>query len=226
MTEISVMRAGPQDWAILRDLRLRALSDSPSAFASTYERERTLTDDEWRERLIRKGRVSLIAFWGDQPVGIAGGFVEYPGCAQVVSMWVVPDARGRGVGDALVDEVLRWARELDVAEVRLWVTGGNDVAERLYARHGFERNGQVQPLPSNPGIDEIGMRLVLSDSHHAALGQRQLERSSSSPPASGPASDVGDLAGPWLTANPYDIGFSPNSPITPVGKGSRATHDR
>jgi GNAT superfamily N-acetyltransferase len=162
LAEISIQRAGQEEWAVLRDLRLRALSDSPSAFASTYERERMLRDDEWRERLTRKGRVSLIAFLDDQPVGIAGGFVTDAGYAEVVSMWVGPDARGKGVGDALVAEVLRWAREQNVSEARLWVTRGNDVAERLYLRHGFEHNGEVQPLPSNPCVDEIGMRLALA----------------------------------------------------------------
>jgi GNAT superfamily N-acetyltransferase len=164
---LSIRRAGPEDWAVLRELRLNALSESPSAFGSTYESERMLTDAEWRERLTRQGRVSLIAFLGDLPVGIAGGFVEDAGYAHVVSMWVLPAARGRGVGDALVDEVLRWARQQGVSEARLWVTRGNEVAERLYARHGFDRNGEVQPLPSNPCVDEIGMRMVLADSHPA-----------------------------------------------------------
>jgi GNAT superfamily N-acetyltransferase len=167
LSQISVRRVGPEDWAVLRDLRLRALSDAPSAFASTYETERLLTDDQWRERLTRAGRVSLIAFVGDQPVGIAGGFVADAGYAEVVSMWVVPAARGRGVGDALVAEALRWAGEQNVPEARLWVTRRNDVAERLYVRHGFERNGDVRPLPSNPCADEIGMRVALTDAHHA-----------------------------------------------------------
>ena len=83
-------------------------------------------------------------------------------------MWVVPSARGSGVADALVDEVVRWARVQAAQEVRLWVTRGNDVAERLYSRHGFVRSGQVQPLPpSHPCVDEIGMRLALSDDHQA-----------------------------------------------------------
>ncbi|HET6918090.1 MAG TPA: GNAT family N-acetyltransferase [Jiangellaceae bacterium] len=167
MNDVSVRRIGPEDWMLLRDLRLRALSDSPAAFGSTYEGERPLTEADWRERLTRPGRLSLVALLGDQPAGIAGGHVEEAGHVEVVSMWVVPSARGRGVGDALVDEVLRWARELDVREVRLWVTRGNVVAERLYQRHGFERNGDVKPLPSNPCVDEVGMRLGLSEDHQA-----------------------------------------------------------
>jgi GNAT superfamily N-acetyltransferase len=162
LNDISVRRLEPKDWKLLRDLRLQALSESPSAFGSTYEGERPLAEDDWRERLARPGRVSLFASLGDQPVGIAGGYLGDEGYAEVVSMWVAPAARGRGVGDALVAQVLRWAREQDVREVRLWVTRGNDVAERLYERHGFERNGDVQPLPSNPCVDELGMRLALS----------------------------------------------------------------
>jgi GNAT superfamily N-acetyltransferase len=167
VSELSVRRMDPGDWKLLRDLRLRALSDSPSAFASTYEGERLLPDADWRERLARPGRVSLLASLDGQPAGIAGGYLHDSGYVEVVSMWVVPAARGRGLGDALVTDVLGWAREQGAREVRLWVTRDNEVAERLYQRHGFERNGDVKPLPSDPCVDEIGMRLAVLDDHQA-----------------------------------------------------------
>ena len=165
MSDVAVRRLGPADWMLLRDLRLRALSDAPTAFASTYDNERLLTDDDWRERLARPGRVSVYASLGGQPAGIAGGYIPDSGHVEVVSMWVAPGARGRGVGDALVEEVVSWAREHGVPELRLWVTRGNEQAEHLYERHGFERDGKVKPLPSNPCVDEIGMRRVLSEDH-------------------------------------------------------------
>ena len=40
-------------------------------------------------------------------------------------MFVRPQARGRGVGEALIDAVTGWARERDATSVHLWVTETN-----------------------------------------------------------------------------------------------------
>ena len=158
MSEISVRRVGPADWQVVRDLRLRALRDAPAAFESRYEDEHGRPEAQWREWLDRPTGVSVVASLDGEAAGLAGGYVEDAGHAELVSMWVAPQARGHGVGAALVDEVIRWAAEQAVHEVRLWVTRGNDGAERLYTRLGFVRTGQVQPLPpGHPCADEVGM---------------------------------------------------------------------
>jgi ribosomal protein S18 acetylase RimI-like enzyme len=88
-----------------------------------------------------------------------------PGVAQLVSMWVDPAARGRGVGDLLVRQVLGWARAHGFAEVRLWVSEGNEHAERLYARHGFQRTGAEQPVRGKAGVMELGMACRITGGH-------------------------------------------------------------
>ena len=80
-------------------------------------------------------------------VGLAAGIkADHPGDAELISMWVEPAWRGRGVGHRLVDAVLSWAAGEGFGGVRLWVAQGNARAERLYARQGFERTGEVQPM--------------------------------------------------------------------------------
>lgn len=41
------------DWPIAREVRLRALKDSPSAYISEYEDEVAVGEDGWRERFTR-----------------------------------------------------------------------------------------------------------------------------------------------------------------------------
>ena len=148
------------DWHALRDIRLQALRDAPDAFSSTYAREAALGEAEWRQRAARDG--SFVAFLTEVgPAGLAGVYQAAPGTVELVAMFVRPQARGRGVGEALIDAVIGWARDRDASTVHLWVTETNSPARRLYERCGFTATAERQPLPSNPALGEIGMtRLV------------------------------------------------------------------
>ena len=79
----------------------------------------------------------------------------------LVSMYVRPRARGRGVGEALVAAVIGWARDQNAAEVHLWVTEANAPARALYERCGFALTGEQQPLPSDPSLGEVAMSRTL-----------------------------------------------------------------
>jgi len=62
-------------------------------------------------------------------------------------MWVAPEVRRRGVGGMLVDAVIEWARSNGVTRLLLDVADNNAPAIELYARKGFEPNGEVGTLP-------------------------------------------------------------------------------
>jgi GNAT superfamily N-acetyltransferase len=144
------------DWQAMREIRLQALRDAPDAFASTYAREIIFEPAEWHRRVTRDG--SFLAFLPDgELAGLAGGFEEELGVVELVSMFVRPQARGHGVGEALVDAVAAWAKNRDATSVHLWVTETNKPALRLYERRGFTATSERQPLPSNPALGELGM---------------------------------------------------------------------
>lgn len=154
MEQLEVARLTPAAWREYRALRLAALAEAPSAFGSTLAEERRLQASEWRARLAR--RAQFVVRCRSGAVGTAGGVVEDG--AELVSLWVHPDWRGRGVGDLLVQAVLDWAREQGQTEIRLWVSADNGPAERLYARHGFVRTGASQPITSaDPTRREFAM---------------------------------------------------------------------
>jgi GNAT superfamily N-acetyltransferase len=121
---------------------LAALKEAPDAFGSTYESEAGAGDESWRERLADRTR--FVAEIDGEPAGIvSGGESGAEGTAAITTMWVDPRFRRRGVGDLLVKSVLVWAQSTGYSRVVLWVTEGNDKAERLYERNGFARTGQV-----------------------------------------------------------------------------------
>jgi ribosomal protein S18 acetylase RimI-like enzyme len=142
---------GTDDWAAWRALRLAALATDPAAFGSRLADWQGAGDREerWRGRLALAGSHNLLAELDGVPVGMASGIPgEDPAVRELISMWVAPSARGRGVGDALVAAVVAWARAGGAAGIGLAVVVGNDAAVGLYSRHGFAFTGEVaEPSP-------------------------------------------------------------------------------
>jgi ribosomal protein S18 acetylase RimI-like enzyme len=141
---IEVERLGPDTWRVYRELRLAALADAPTAFGARLEVESARPEEEWRARLAL--RTQFVARVDGQPVGTVGCRDDEGGEPELVSMWVAPAARGTGVGDRLVEAVIAHPSKRGRATIVLWVSQGNTRAERLYARHGFERTGRTQPI--------------------------------------------------------------------------------
>ncbi|MGW6198481.1 GNAT family N-acetyltransferase [Kribbella sp. NPDC055110] len=133
---IELDNVGPDDWKAWRELRLAALEEAPFAFGSQLADWIDAPEERWRERLSVPGAYQVIASIDGTPAGMAGGF---PGedAAELVSMWVAPAGRGKGVGNALMTAVEDWARSIGARAVKLSVVPGNDPAHNLYLRHGY-----------------------------------------------------------------------------------------
>ncbi len=136
------------------------MKEAPSAFGSKFEAEVGATEEQWRHRIA--GWTRFVAEVEGKVVGVVGvGPGEFSGTAALTSLWVDPRIRGSGVGSALIDAVVAWARGQGLSQIRLWVTELNQVAQALYERHGFTRTGAVQPVcPDEPGIEfEMSRRI-------------------------------------------------------------------
>lgn len=145
---VRVLDAG--DAAAFQALRL--LRESPSAFGSTYEEEadRPLDDLAAHLALGAHGEdVVFGAFHGGALMGVAGmrraGNRKGRHRAGVWGMYVAPEARGTGVGRALLRAVLDHARALEgLDRLELGVETTNAAARALYRAFGFIPYG-VQP---------------------------------------------------------------------------------
>jgi ribosomal protein S18 acetylase RimI-like enzyme len=159
----------PDEWFILRDTRLTALSESPYAFLSTYERERAYGEGEWRAEFARgewnagflEGRpASLLGVTRDPDTPADACYLEY--------LWVAPGCRRRHVALDMIASVLDRLRARGVRTAFLWVLDGNEVAMRVYRRAGFVSTNHRQPLAARPGRTEerLYLNLGLSRKRH------------------------------------------------------------
>ncbi|RSN37868.1 GNAT family N-acetyltransferase [Amycolatopsis sp. WAC 01416] len=141
-----VRRLTPADLDVFREIRLRALMDTPENYGSIAAAERAQSDEEWLAKLA--GDAWFAAFDEDRPVGLVAGRARDDGWI-LYSMWVAPETRGRGLATKLMDEV-RSAAEADGArEVWLHVAEDNDRARRLYLKLGFIATGELEPMPND-----------------------------------------------------------------------------
>jgi [ribosomal protein S18]-alanine N-acetyltransferase len=116
----------------------------------------------WSELAEHATRHYLVATSHDRIVAYAGLCAYPPHESYVQTIAVAPSAQGHGLGTqlltVLIDESLRrGCRRLDL-EVR----ADNDVAVRLYERHGFVRVGLRRSYYQPSGADALVMRRVAS----------------------------------------------------------------
>lgn len=81
--------------------------------------------------------VLLIASADDEALGCGALIALEPGVGELKRMYVRPDARGRGVGEALLRALLMHAGRLGFDRVRLDTAPELLAAQSLYRRYGF-----------------------------------------------------------------------------------------
>jgi GNAT superfamily N-acetyltransferase len=161
-TTIEIRRGTPEDWRLVREARLTALRDSPDWFCADHDEVSRRPEEWWRETL--SDAAWFLAWSEDELVGMASGLrdTEFgPDAVLLISMWVAPKARGRGVGRRIVEAVREWSREQGAKEIRLEVTDGNRGAIELYERCGFVFTGSSRPHPQRADLKELEMVLAI-----------------------------------------------------------------
>jgi ribosomal protein S18 acetylase RimI-like enzyme len=130
--------------------------------------EFTLTDAEEAEMVegwaLHPASTMIGAFEGERPLGMLGLMAaKFRRTAHVVDLGMAlrPEARGLGLGSALMQAAIAYAQANPVIErITLGVWSHNDVARRLYVRFGFQVEGYRVGQGRNADgrvIDEILM---------------------------------------------------------------------
>lgn len=134
--DVRVRRLGPEDWRTTRDLRLAALKADERWFGGNYADSAARTERQWRDW---PGGAVFAGYAAAEPCGLVAGVRpgHLAGQAELISMWVSPRGRGRGLSTKLIDAVADWARGEGCADLYLEVMSHNESACRTYGRFGF-----------------------------------------------------------------------------------------
>jgi putative acetyltransferase len=147
--DIEIRRAVPDD-AVALIAHLKALAHEPGINIPLEPDELTLTVGEERDRLAELDdnprAMLLVAMRGKELLGelTVRGLSTRRAVHHVATlgMSVRADARGQGVGGALLEAALEWAADHGFTRVELYVYARNAPAIALYEKHGFVLEGR------------------------------------------------------------------------------------
>ena len=124
------------------------------------------TTETWWAELAGRPRRDYVVLDGDRGIAGYAGLDHGGDVADVMTVAVVADRRGQGLGDVLLGELLRRASDGGAASVMLEVRADNMPARRLYERHGFEEvsvRRRYYRQPEGLDVDAVVMRRRLEE---------------------------------------------------------------
>ncbi|MFB9309996.1 ribosomal protein S18 acetylase RimI-like enzyme [Agromyces hippuratus] len=104
--------------------------------ATTAEVDETLIDEP-SDDLQGETGAFIVARESERVLGCAGVRYIEAEIGELTRVFITPEARGRGLGAALIGEIERIAEEHGVRRMRLDVRGDLVEAQRLYRRAGY-----------------------------------------------------------------------------------------
>lgn len=161
-----------KDAAAFWALRLRGLQEHPEAFGESYTHALATPLGEIEQRLRPNRDLPdnfILGGFNDRLAGVVGFRCDLAEKAHhkgyIWGMYVAPEARGMGLGKALMQALLdKLKAMLGMAQVALSVTDGNEPALALYRSCGFEAYGveQLAIKVGNQYYDMVHMVLLLN----------------------------------------------------------------
>lgn len=123
----------------------------------------------WMQARVALGYPVLVAVEGEQVLGYAsfGDWRAFDGYRATVenSVYVAPEARGRGIARLLLEALVPHARALGKHVIVAAITAENEVSIRLHAKLGFVETARMREVGQKFGrwLDLVFMELRLDD---------------------------------------------------------------
>ncbi len=172
---VEIIELSPDDWQLLRDLKLRSLQEEPVAFEdSTEGRDKYAkrSETEWRDILSGKmsrglpgESVNVFARSSDHLVGMVSAIIpesDDASIAKVQHMYVAAEVRGHGMGRSLLSSLFEKLKTRPkLRKIKLEVVASQIPAVELYRSLGFTEKGRHTITRSGGSYEEIEMEMTL-----------------------------------------------------------------
>ncbi len=164
------------------ELRLESLGNEPFAFGKAIEEHKSVGCEVWAARFrdAAPGNFHLGAFEAERLVGMATMLREtglkdrHKG--RIYGVYVTPAWRGKGIGRAVICDLLARARtDPSLEQVLLCVAASQTAAKAMYRRLGFETFG------TEPNALKVGSQYVDEDHMILRFAENGLKRAISPP---------------------------------------------
>lgn len=140
------------EWAAYKKLRLDALKAEPQAYGKSYEELAARPDTYWQQRLAeaqRGERMLLFAKLDGAVVGVVAAASEdgekIKHRVHVDEVYVIPEARGKGIARALMEALEKHCLDLGyVVVLSLNVSHVQTAARALYESLGYKKIGTIE----------------------------------------------------------------------------------
>ena len=140
-----------RDWDALKEIYLEGLATGQATFETSAP-----TEDEWDRSHLSFGRIGAYAVPDGRLIGWAAfsGVSKrqaYRGVAEV-SVYVAAAARGKGIGSALLQELILESERNGIWTLQASVFPENVVSLRLHERMGFRTVGKRERISTLNGV--------------------------------------------------------------------------
>ena len=168
LSNIRIVQLTPEDWEILRKLKLTSLQLEQIAFLDYQDGMDTYlkrTEYEWRKKLDEQASSTVYVFAEENGefIGMVNAFIyEKEKEALIQHLYVDPDHRGQMVGKRLLETLLQKLKDRgDIEKAKLAVLETQQPAIRLYESLGFEKTGEILVMRGDRHYKSFGLELVL-----------------------------------------------------------------
>jgi L-phenylalanine/L-methionine N-acetyltransferase len=142
----AVRHAEPGDAAALKQLG-DAVASEPEGWLATLNGWRSASDERRYLRAVRRYPHAAVLVAEAEDGRVVGRLSiardQHPSSRHVADVGLMVDAayRRRGIGRALLEAAVEWARTAEIRKLELHVFPWNEAAIRLYEEFGFVREG-------------------------------------------------------------------------------------
>ncbi|WP_157153954.1 GNAT family N-acetyltransferase [Brachyspira murdochii] len=114
---------------------------------------------EFEEGINNKTREAHIAYIDDKPIAVIShgkSRCSMEGYGEIISLYVHPIYQGSGIGTLLLEEALKYMKDLGYTNICLCVFEKNEKAKEFYEKNGFKDSGNKNTLKiDDEDIEEV-----------------------------------------------------------------------